>query len=122
LLLFLLFLVAVVAANALVLVLLAAATVVIGCFVLQENEMSRNLVLEQRLHRLIIGSQGSRIREIREQFPAVSIYIPDYSRKSDIITLRGQRNDVDKCYAYLQKLCHDLVGLGCILTLTLPQK
>jgi len=78
----------------------------------QENEKSRDIVIEQRLHRLIIGSQGSRIREIREHFPTVSIFIPDLTRKSDVITLRGPRSDVDKCYSYLQKLCRDLVRLA----------
>ena len=81
----------------------------VGVVYVKENEKSRDIVIEQRLHRLIIGSQGSRIREIRDQFPHVSIFIPDYARKSDVITLRGPRHDVDRCYTYLQKLCHELV-------------
>jgi KH domain len=76
----------------------------------QENEKSRDIIIEQRLHRLIIGPQGARIREVRERFPDIMIHIPDCSRKSDIITLRGPRQDVDRCYTYLQKLCHELVS------------
>jgi len=82
---------------------------VLAFFCCQENEKSRDIVIEQRLHRLIIGSQGSRIREIREHFPHVGIFIPDYTRKSDVITLRGPRGDVDRCFTHLQKLCHELV-------------
>jgi hypothetical protein len=80
-----------------------------SCFA-KENEKSRDIVIEHRLHRVIIGTQGKSIREIREQFPSVNIFIPDQSKKSDIITLRGPKNDVDKCYAYLQKYVHELVG------------
>lgn len=80
------------------------------CIVYQENEKSRDIIIEHRLHRIIIGTQGKSIREIRELFPSVNIFIPDQSRKSDIITLRGPKNDVDKCYAHLQKHVHELVS------------
>jgi transcription antitermination factor NusA-like protein len=73
-----------------------------------ENEKSRDLVVEHRLHRLIIGNQGRSIREMRDLFPSVNIFIPDQSRNSDIITLRGPKNDVDRCYTHLQKHVNEL--------------
>lgn len=37
----------------------------------QENERTKDLVIEQRFHRTIIGQKGERIREIRDKFPEV---------------------------------------------------
>ena len=48
--------------------------------------------------------------------PTISIFFPDYTRKSDVITLRGPCSDVDKCHSYLQKPCHDLVRLALSVT------
>lgn len=79
-----------------------------------ENEKTRDIVIEHRLHRLIIGTQGKSIREIREQFPLVNIFIPDQSQKSDIIKLRGPKNDVDKCFVHLQKYVNDLMSANIV--------
>lgn len=38
----------------------------------QENERTRDLIIEQRFHRTIIGQKGERIREIRDKFPEVT--------------------------------------------------
>lgn len=37
----------------------------------QENERTKDLIIEQKFHRTIIGQKGERIREIREKFPEV---------------------------------------------------
>lgn len=68
-----------------------------------ENEKSRDIIIDQRFHRTLIGAQGGRIREIRDRFNQVVITFPDQGRKSDVVTLRGPRNDVDKCFRYLQQ-------------------
>lgn len=39
----------------------------------QENERTKDLVIEQRFHRTIIGQKGERIREIRDKFPEVRV-------------------------------------------------
>lgn len=39
----------------------------------QENERTRDLIIEQRFHRTIIGQKGERIREIRDKFPEVTV-------------------------------------------------
>lgn len=39
----------------------------------QENERTKDLIIEQKFHRTIIGQKGERIREIREKFPEVRL-------------------------------------------------
>ena len=78
---------------------------------LQDNEKSRDLMIDQRFHKAIIGQQGAKIKEIRDQFNNVQISFPDPRKQSDVVSLRGPRNEVDKCYAYLQKLSQDMVGV-----------
>ncbi|ESN97039.1 hypothetical protein HELRODRAFT_114382 [Helobdella robusta] len=73
-----------------------------------ENEKSRDILIDFNLHKLIIGSQGSKIKEIREKFNQVQISFPDANQQSDVVQLRGQKNDVDKCFKYLQQLVADV--------------
>ncbi|XP_074988419.1 vigilin isoform X2 [Caretta caretta] len=74
-----------------------------------ENERTKDLIIEQRFHRTIIGQKGERIREIRDKFPEVIINFPDPAHKSDIVQLRGPKNEVEKCTKYMQKMVADLV-------------
>lgn len=39
---------------------------------LQENERTKDLIIEQRFHRAIIGQKGEKIKEVRDKFPEVS--------------------------------------------------
>lgn len=63
----------------------AVASLCINYFHLQENEKSKDVIIEQRYHRLLIGPQGSRIKDLRERFQQVQIVFPDPSKKSDIV-------------------------------------
>ncbi|XP_061189597.1 vigilin-like [Saccostrea echinata] len=74
-----------------------------------ENEKTRDIIIEQRFHRTIIGAKGEKIREIKDKFNQVQVTFPDPGKKSDIVTLRGPKNDVDKCYKHLQNLQQELV-------------
>ncbi|KAL4840568.1 hypothetical protein H8958_003257 [Nasalis larvatus] len=74
-----------------------------------ENERTKDLIIEQRFHRTIIGQKGERIREIRDKFPEVIINFPDPAQKSDIVQLRGPKNEVEKCTKYMQKMVADLI-------------
>lgn len=78
-------------------------------FFSQENEKTRDIIIEQRFHRTIIGAKGEKIREIKDKFNQVQVTFPDPGKKSDIVTLRGPKNDVDKCYKYLQTLQQEMV-------------
>jgi len=69
----------------------------------------RDIVIDQRFHKMIIGAQGSNIREIATKFSQVNIAFPDASKQSDIVVLRGPKNEVDQCYKYLQLHTQELV-------------
>lgn len=75
-----------------------------------ENEKVKDVVIEQRFHKTIIGAQGAKIKEIRDRFNQVQITFPDPSRLSDIVTLRGPKNDVDRCHRYLTQLHQEMVA------------
>ncbi|KAK7477919.1 hypothetical protein BaRGS_00030828, partial [Batillaria attramentaria] len=74
-----------------------------------ENEKTRDIIIEQRFHGTIIGARGENIREIREKFNQVQITFPDPGKKSDIVTLRGPKNDVDRAFKHLQALHKDMI-------------
>lgn len=74
-----------------------------------QNEKEREITIESRLHRNIIGTRGENIKVIREQFNQVQISFPDASRKTDVVKIRGPKEDVDACYKHLQKLVKDLL-------------
>ena len=78
--------------------------------ILQENERQRDILIEHRFHRTIIGTKGENIRDIREKFNKVQIGFPDPGKKSDIVSLRGPKQDVDKCYKFLTQLNAELVS------------
>lgn len=73
-----------------------------------ENEKSKDLIIEQRLHKLIIGQGGKAINELRKQFPSVNFSFPDVNKKSDIINVRGDRKEVDDAAKALAKIAKDL--------------
>lgn len=73
-----------------------------------ENEKEKDAIIDHRLFRSIIGTKGTRIREIREKFNQVQITFPNSSEKSDIVKIRGPKDDVERCYKHLMKLVKDL--------------
>ncbi|VDM53739.1 unnamed protein product [Angiostrongylus costaricensis] len=72
-----------------------------------ENEKSRDIIVEQRLHKLIIGTKGENIAKIREAHPNV-LSFPDMNKRSDVINIRGDKTEVDKVYKQLQHMAKDL--------------
>ncbi|XP_061593529.1 high density lipoprotein binding protein a [Cololabis saira] len=74
-----------------------------------ENERTKDLIIEQRFHRAIIGQKGEKIKEVRDKFPEVIINFPDPAQKSDIVQLRGPRNEVEKCSKFMGKLVAEMV-------------
>jgi len=78
-------------------------------FSVQDNEKVRDIMIDHRFHKAIIGAQGANIRDIREKFNSVVISFPDPSKQSDVVSLRGPRNDVDQCYKYLHRIAQDMV-------------
>lgn len=80
--------------------------------IVQENERSKDVIIDQKFHKLIIGTKGENIREIRDRFNGVQISFPEPGDKKDIVSLRGPKEDVEKCAVHLKKLAADLVGRG----------
>jgi len=74
-----------------------------------QNEREKDLIIEARFHRQLIGPKGENIQKIREEFDAVQISFPDLGSKSDIVKLRGPRDDVDKCSKQLTKMSKELL-------------
>lgn len=75
-----------------------------------ENEKTKDVIIEQRFHRTIIGAKGEKIREIRDKYPEVQISFPDAGKKSDVVNLRGPREGVDSVYTFLKKLNAELIA------------
>lgn len=42
-------------------------------FLFQENERSKDLIIEHRFHKQIIGTKGEKIKEIRDRFNGVQV-------------------------------------------------
>ncbi|XP_053689981.1 vigilin isoform X1 [Sabethes cyaneus] len=73
-----------------------------------ENEKEESIVIDHRLFKTIIGAKGETIREIRDKHNQVQIVFPGPNDKSDIVKIRGPREDVDKCHKYLTKYVKEL--------------
>jgi len=74
-----------------------------------QNEREKDLIIEARFHRELIGAKGGNIQKIRDDFAAVQISFPDLGSKSDIVKLRGPKDDVEKCSRTLNKMYKDLL-------------
>lgn len=73
-----------------------------------ENEKERDIIIDHRHFRNIIGAKGERIREIREKFNQVQITFPGPNEKTDIVKIRGPKEDVDNCYKEMNKIVKEL--------------
>ncbi|KAJ8936997.1 hypothetical protein NQ314_012079 [Rhamnusium bicolor] len=73
-----------------------------------ENEKEKDVIIEQRHYRNIIGTKGENIKEIRDKFNQVQIYFPGPGDRNDIVKVRGPKEDVDKCARHLEKLVKEL--------------
>lgn len=74
-----------------------------------ENEKEKDLIIEHRFHGNIIGAKGEKIRDIRDQFNQVQITFPAPGEKRDVVTVRGPKEDVDKCCRHLTTMFKEMV-------------
>ena len=72
-----------------------------------ENERSKDVIIDQKYHSNLIGKSGKNLNEIRAKFNDVQIQIPSQAEKSDVVTIRGNKLDVEKCYKHLQQFAKD---------------
>lgn len=73
-----------------------------------ENERSKDIIIEQKYHSNLIGKNGKNMNEIRAKFNDIQIQIPNQEEKSDVVTIRGNKVDVENCFKYLQKTIKDM--------------
>lgn len=73
-----------------------------------ESEKERDLIIEHRFHGNIIGARGENIKEIRDKFNQVQIVFPPPGEKRDVVTVRGPKEDVDKCCKHLTEIYKEL--------------
>ncbi|XP_052899322.1 vigilin [Anopheles moucheti] len=73
-----------------------------------ENEKEESIIIDHRLFKTIIGAKGESIREIREKHNQVQIVFPGPNDKSDIVKIRGMKEDVDRCHKYLTQYVKEL--------------
>ena len=74
-----------------------------------KNEKEKDLIIENRFHKQLIGPKGENIQKIRDDFSSVQISFPDLGVKSDIVKLRGPKDDVESCSKTLTKMYKDLL-------------
>jgi len=73
-----------------------------------ENERSKDIIIEQKYHSNLIGKNGKNLSEIRAKFNDIQINIPNQEEKSEVVTIRGNKLDVEKCYKYLQQTIKEM--------------
>jgi len=78
------------------------------------NEKERDIVIDHRFYRNIIGSKGDNIHEIREMFNQVQITFPGQGEKRDVVKIPGPKEDVDKCHKHLMKVVKKLNESSCV--------
>lgn len=87
-----------------------------------ENEKEKDVIIEQRYYRSIIGAKGENIKDIRDRFNQVQINFPGPGDKRDVVKIRGPKEDVDKCSKYLQKIVKDLNESSCQMEVPIYKK
>ena len=66
-----------------------------------ENERTKDIIIDQKYHSNLIGKSGKNLNELRAKFNDVQIQIPSQEEKSDVIKIKGNKNDVEKCHKHL---------------------
>jgi predicted PilT family ATPase len=73
-----------------------------------EDSKTVELPVEQRFHSILIGTKGAGIREIIEKFNGLAVRFPGPNVQSDIVTITGDKHDVDACSTYIKALVMQL--------------
>ncbi|CAK1581897.1 unnamed protein product [Parnassius mnemosyne] len=73
-----------------------------------ENERMKEVYVDHRYIKSLIGVRGDKIKEIREKFERVLITLPDQGQKRSPIKLRGPQEDIEKCEKYLHKVIKEI--------------
>lgn len=66
--------------------------------------------IEQKWHKLIIGANGEKMKEVNDRYPGVRVAFPEQGRRSNTVTLRGPSEEVKQCKNYMEKHAKDIVS------------
>ncbi|KAL3185743.1 hypothetical protein MRX96_028644 [Rhipicephalus microplus] len=56
-----------------------------------QNEVTRELCVEQRFHRTLIGAKGEAIQDVRRRFNQVNVTFPEPGSRNDKVLIRGSK-------------------------------
>jgi len=73
-----------------------------------ENERTKDIIIDQKYHSNLIGKSGKNLNELRAKFNDVQIQIPSQEEKSDVIKIKGNKNDVEKCHKHLLQMYKEM--------------
>lgn len=96
-----------------------------------ENEKERDIIISQKLHRTLIATRRVKLRELQDKYKVIIIFPPPskYSKiltvgypkfsvlkslfwklaeNSEIVKIKGQKDEVDACYKELSAVVKEL--------------
>lgn len=73
-----------------------------------ENEVEKEISIDQRHHRAIIGVKGEKVRELQEAFNVQITFPSSVEARSNLVKIRGLNDDVNKAFKSLAKLAKEL--------------
>ena len=65
------------------------------------------LKIPQKIHTSLIGAKGRLIKSVMDECGDVHIHFPAEGTNSDIVTIRGVKEDVEKAKKQLQEMASD---------------
>ncbi|XP_066586209.1 vigilin [Prorops nasuta] len=77
---------------------------------LNENNYSMDVQIFKQFHKFIIGKEGAKIKKIREE-TQTKIDLPAEDEKSDVITITGKKENVEKAKQMIQKIQNELANI-----------
>lgn len=73
-----------------------------------ENEKDKDVIIDHRYFKSLIGTKGEKIKELRDKFSEVQIVFPTLGENRDVVKVRGPKKDVDECCKCLTKMVKEL--------------
>lgn len=73
-----------------------------------ENERTKEINVDRKYIKALIGFKGEKIKEVRDKFERVQITLPDPGSRSSPVRLRGPQEDIEKCEKHLNRLLKDI--------------
>ncbi|KAK7600960.1 hypothetical protein V9T40_008401 [Parthenolecanium corni] len=72
-----------------------------------ENEKERDIIISQKLHRTLFANKREKLKELQDKYKVIVIFPPS-SVNSDVVKIKGQKDEVDACFKDLSKVVKEL--------------